>query len=191
MRIQAGALVASAVPIKMSWSNPLVASVVGEVDLPVAPRDTEWDGQAAQTRVFELCTDGETVDAECVSRAFLWRDNDADPTTREAYSLGFADVVEGRLQIVPAGVAAAAGGRGVDATDIPAEDKDRIKSRICSLYDQIRDQIDDWPDCPFEAEGETSETASRAFSVYAKTIMSGAGLDETSRAARAMEGVMS
>jgi hypothetical protein len=191
MRIQGGALVASAVPIKMSWSNPLVASVVGEVDLPVAPRDTEWDGQAAQTRVFDLCTDGDTVDAECVSRAFLWRDNDADPTTREAYSLGFADVVEGRLQIVPAGVAATAGGRGVDATDIASEDKDRIKSRICSLYDQIQDQIDDWPDCPFERESETSAAATRAFSVYAKTIMSGAGLDETSRAARAMEGVMS
>ena len=39
---------------------------------------------------------------------------DADAQTKGAYSLGFADVINGTLQIVPAGVAACAGGRGVN-----------------------------------------------------------------------------
>lgn len=136
----------------------LVASVTGSVDLPVADTDRDWDGSGAKDRVFNLCTDGDTVDVECVSRAFLWRDPDADPQTQAAYKLGFADVVNGELQIVPRGVSAAAGGRGVGATEgIPADDKDRIRSRICSLYDKIRSQNEDWPECPFERDENASE----------------------------------
>lgn len=188
MRINDGALAASAVPIRPSWARTLTAAVIGSTDLPVASRDTDWDGQAALGRVFDLCTDGDQVDVDCVSRAFLWRAPDADPTNRGSYSLGFADVVEGRLQIIPAGVAAAAGGRGVDAADIPAEDKERVRTRICSLYDTIRDQIEDWPDCPFEDDEGTSSTG-RAFTAYADTLLAGAGLDPQSRAAAAMSGV--
>src|SRR5690606_590087 len=73
-------------------AGALVAAVGGSTALPVADRDTPWDGDAAASRVFELCTDGDTVDPQCVARAFLWRDDDADPTTRAAYRLGFADV---------------------------------------------------------------------------------------------------
>lgn len=133
--------------------------VIGNTDLPIADRETEWDGQAARNRVFNLCSDdNDNVDVDCVSRAFLWRDPDANPTTRGAYSLGFADVINGQLQIVPRGVSATAGGRGVDAADIPEDDKRRIRSRICTLYDHIQDSIDDWPDCPFERNEESAMT---------------------------------
>lgn len=132
----------------------VAAAVVGSTDLPIAPRDMDWDGDAARRRVFELYTDGDgSVDTEGVSRAFLWRDPDADPTTMGAYSLGFADVVDGELTIVPRGVAATAGGRGVSAADIPADDVPAIEARICSLYGEIRDNDDadeTWPPCPFE-----------------------------------------
>lgn len=132
----------------------LAAAVVGSTDLPIAARDMEWDGAAARRRVFELYTDDDgNVDTEGVARAFLWRDPDADPTTMGAYSLGFADVVDGELRIVPRGVAATAGGRGVRAADVPADEVADIEARICSLYAQIRDNDDadeTWPPCPFE-----------------------------------------
>lgn len=137
-------------------AEALTAAVIGSTDLPVADRDTTWDGAAAARRVFDMCTDGDSVDVDCVSRAFLWRDPDGNPDTQAAYSLGFADVVNDRLQIVPAGVAATAGGRGVDAADIPAEDKTRIRARICALYDTIRDRFEDWPDCPFNEDAATT-----------------------------------
>lgn len=140
-----------------------VAAVIGTTDLPVAERDTEWDGAGAARRVFELCTDDDgAVDADCVARAFLWRDDDADPTTQAAYKLGVADVIDGRLQIVPRGVAATAGGRGVDAADIPDDDKDRIRVRICSLYDRIRDEFPDWGECPFDDEDATVRASALA-----------------------------
>jgi hypothetical protein len=103
-----------------------------------------WDGPGAKRRVFEMC-DGNVA---CISRAFLWRAPDADARTQAAYSLGFADVVDGRLVIVPRGIAATAGGRGVDATDIPEAEKMRIRARICAVYERVRATYEDWPECP-------------------------------------------
>ena len=120
-----------------------------DTDLPVGDREREWDGDAAMARVLEWA-DG---DADRIGRAFLYRDPDADPTTQAAWSLGVADVIDGTLTLIPRGVAATAGGRGVDAASIPAGDKERIKSRICTLYGRIQDQFEDWPDCPF-GEGD-------------------------------------
>lgn len=140
----------------------LVAAVTGATDLPVADRETEWDGAAAARRVFDACTDGETVDPQCVSRAFLWQDPDADPSTMGAYKLGFADLVDGQLQIVPRGVAACAGGRGVDAADIPEDDKQAIRRKVCALYGQIQDEHEDWPDCPFDMQPDEMSTTDRS-----------------------------
>lgn len=125
--------------------HAMAAAVTGATNLPVGDREREWDGDAAMGRVFEWA-DG---DADRIARAFLYRDPDADPTTQAAWSLGFADVIDGTLTLIPRGVAATAGGRGVDAASIPAADKARIRSRICTLYDHIQDSIEDWPECPF------------------------------------------
>jgi hypothetical protein len=127
----------------------LAAAVTGSTRLPVAGRELEWDGAGAMRRVFEWA-DGDT---SRLSRAFLYRDEDADPQTQAAYKLGFADVIDGRLTIVPRGVAATAGGRGVNAADIPDDQKDGIRSRICMLYGRIRSEFEDWPACPFDEDG--------------------------------------
>lgn len=173
VRMDQGQLVASAVPVtwKLAGDVPsdedtdesIVAAVIGSTDLPIADRDRAWDGSGARGRVFDTCTDGDAVDTDCVGRAFLWRDPDQDAENRGAYSLGFADMIDGRLQIVPRGVAATAGGRGVGAADIPEADKDRIRTRICTLYDRIRDQFEDWPPCPFEGDSVASLEANDAY----------------------------
>lgn len=89
----------------------LAAAVSGAVRLPVAPRAREWDGDAASRRVFE------TYDtAQERGRAFLWVDG--DPDNMGSYQLGYADVVDGELTIIPRGVSAArgalSGARGAD-----------------------------------------------------------------------------
>lgn len=89
----------------------LAAAVSGSVRLPVASRSHEWDGDAAKARIFE------TFDtAEERRRGFLWVDGDA--SLKQSYHLGYADVIDGELTIIPRGVSAArgalSGARGAD-----------------------------------------------------------------------------
>jgi hypothetical protein len=80
----------------------LAAAVAGAVQLPVAPRSHDWDGDAARRRVFD------TYDTAAERRrAFLWVDG--PPDNMGSYHLGFADVVDGELTIIPRGVSAARG----------------------------------------------------------------------------------
>lgn len=111
--------------------------VTGDVDLPWAPRDRSWDEQAASDRVWSWA-DGDT---DRLARAHLYRDPDADPETKTAYKLGFADVIDGRLHAVYRAVASAAG--YLDRADIPPDERDRIRSRIDTLYGRAADAFDD------------------------------------------------
>lgn len=113
--------------------------------LPVADRDREWDGDAAAQRVGDECG-VEADDAgdeawDCYYRAFLWRDDEADPHTKAAYKLGYADLVDGELTIIPQGVIAIAGvlqgARG--GADIPADAQDELRGVVASLYDHINE----------------------------------------------------
>lgn len=118
------------------WGD-LVAAVTGAVDLPVADRDEEWDGDAAKEAVFQWA-DGDT---EKIARAFAYRDDEADPTTKGAYKLGYATVDDGELTIVPGGVVAAQaalnGARG--GTDIPEDQVAGVRDRL----EAVRAHVDE------------------------------------------------
>lgn len=118
-------------------SAELVASVTGSVDLPVAGRDVAWDGDAATGRVFAWA-DGDT---DKIARAYAYRDDNADPATQAAYKLGYADVVDGVLTIIPRGVfaaeAAVNGARG--GVDIPQDQLAGVKSRLA----EVRAHVDE------------------------------------------------
>lgn len=132
-------------------------TVSGSTDLPIADTSRAWSGSGAATRVFDHFTDGDKVDTAGVSKAFLYRDPDADPATKAAYKLGFADIVDGTLTIIPRGVAATTGGRGVDATEgISEDEKSSIKTKVCSLYSKIQSKDEEWPDCPFTRDDSES-----------------------------------
>lgn len=73
-------------------------------DLPLAPEDTPWDPYMAEKRVRELA--GEKIGPEH-SRAFLWKETGPGPDPE--HRLCIADVIEGELQAVWKGVAAATG----------------------------------------------------------------------------------
>lgn len=131
----------------------LIAAVNREAhsSLPVASRDREWDGDAAAQRVAAECgVDGDDAEVvedgawACYARAFLWRDDDANERTRGAYKLGYADIVDGELTIIPQGVVAIAGvlqgARG--GADIPADAQDELRGVVAALYDHINEAQD-------------------------------------------------
>lgn len=120
--------------------------LVGTANLPVAPRDTPWNAEAAKRRVFESC--GGNV--ACLGRAFLWRDV-GDARSPEVYRLGFADVIDGRLYIVPKAIAACAGPRGLGTFSATDEDLTRVRARITTIYQRVAREIEGWPESPFAA----------------------------------------
>jgi len=112
-------------------------------DLPLADRDREWDGAAAEKRVREWAKaqDGPN---EQYRDAHVWYDAGSKENFT-AYKLLIADVVDGRLKAVPRGVFAAAavmqGSRG--GVDVPAKDVDRIKSHLAKYYAKL-DETPPW-----------------------------------------------
>lgn len=132
-------------------------AVVGDVDLPWAPRDHAWDGPGSARRVQEWA-DG---DPNRMARAFLWRNDDADPTTQAAYSLGYADIVDGELRAVYHGLAAAAGRLDQTENGMTPDDRDRVRSRIDTLYERAARALDD----PTIAERREDMADSEEFAV--------------------------
>lgn len=112
-------------------------------DLPLADRDREWDGAAAEKRVREWAG-AQDEPNERYRDAHVWYDADAKENFG-SYKLLVADVVGGKLVAVPRGVFAAAavmqGSRG--GVDLPAKDVDRVKSHLAKYYAKL-DETAPW-----------------------------------------------
>ncbi|MEE6168911.1 MULTISPECIES: hypothetical protein [unclassified Mycolicibacterium] len=112
-------------------------SVTAFQDLPLADRDREWDGDAADKRVRKWADAQDEPNAK-YRDAHVWYDKDAKDNFT-AYKLLIADVVGGKLEAVPRGVMAAGGimdgARG--GIDIPKDDVDRVKSHLAKYYKKM------------------------------------------------------
>ena len=108
-------------------------------DLPLADREREWDGSAADKRVRDWAGAQEQPN-EKYRDAHVWYDADKKENFG-SYKLLVADVIDGRLRAVPRGVIAAAavmeGSRG--GVDLPAKDVDRVKSHLAQYYAKMDD----------------------------------------------------
>lgn len=108
-------------------------------DLPMADRDREWDGAAAERRVREWAG-AQDEPNEKYRDAHVWYDADKKGNFT-AYKLLIADVVDGRLKAVPRGVMAAGnvmqGSRG--GVDLLERDIDRVKSHLAKYYAKMDD----------------------------------------------------
>ena len=108
-------------------------------DLPLAERDRQWDGDAADKRVREWADATEEPDAR-YRDAHVWYDAD-NKNQFGAYKLLIADVIDGRLMAVPRAIMAAGnvmqGARG--GVDLPKADIDRVKSHLAKYYDKMGD----------------------------------------------------
>jgi hypothetical protein len=106
-------------------------------DLPLASRDRDWDGDAAERRVREWAGAGDEPNAK-YRDAHVWYDAEASENFG-SYKLLIADVVDGRLKAAPRGVMAAAavmqGSRG--GVDLPKKDIGRVKSHLTKYYEKM------------------------------------------------------
>ena len=114
-------------------------SVTAYQDLPLADRDRDWDGDAAEKRVRKWA-DATDEPNEKYRDAHVWYDKDKKDNFT-AYKLLIADVVGGDLKVVPRGVMAAGaimdGARG--GIDLPEGDIDRVKSHLAKYYEKMGD----------------------------------------------------
>jgi hypothetical protein len=109
-------------------------------DLPLADRDREWDGDAADERVRNWADAVDEPNAK-FRDAHVWYDADA-PENFGSYKLLIADVVDGRLKAAPRGVMAAGaimqGARG--GVDLPQGDIPRVKSHLAKYYKKMGEE---------------------------------------------------
>ena len=108
-------------------------------DLPLADREREWDGAAAEKRVRSWA-DAEDEPNQKYRDAHVWYDAEQKQNFT-AYKLLVADVIDGKLKVVPRAVMAAGnimqGARG--GIDLPPEDVDRVKSHLAKYYKKMDD----------------------------------------------------
>jgi hypothetical protein len=106
-------------------------------DLPLADRDREWDGDAAEKRV-RAWADAEDGPNQKYREAHVWYDAEKKQNFT-AYKLLIADVVDGELKVVPRGLMTAGnvmqGGRG--GIDLPDHDIGRVKNHLAKYYKKM------------------------------------------------------
>ena len=114
-------------------------------DLPMADRDREWDGAAAEKRV-RAWAGAEDEPNQKYRDAHVWYDAEKKDNFT-AYKMLIADVVDGKLTAVPRGIMAAGnvmqGSRG--GIDLPQDDIQRVKNHLAKYYDKMDDQAP-WDD---------------------------------------------
>lgn len=113
-------------------------------DFPLADRDREWDGSAAEKRVRKWAGAEDEPNAK-YRDAHVWYDAE-NKDNFTAYKLLIGDVIGGRLVAVPRGIMAAGtvmqGSRG--GVDLPRADIGRVKSHLAKYYKKMGD------DAPWE-----------------------------------------
>ena len=109
-------------------------------DLPLADRGRDWDGDAAEQRVRRWAGAEDAPNAKYRS-AHVWYDG-GEANLFGSYKLLIADVVDGRLEVVPRAVMAAGtvmqGGRG--GVDLPKSDVPRVKGHLARYYRKMGDE---------------------------------------------------
>jgi len=108
-------------------------------DLPLADRDRAWDGAAAEKRV-RTWAGAEDEPNQKYRDAHVWYDAEKKENFT-AYKLLIADVIDGKLKVVPRGLMASGnimqGARG--GADLPEKDIDRVKSHLAKYYKKMGD----------------------------------------------------
>lgn len=105
--------------------------------LPIAPKDTNWDGAAAEGRIREYT--GSTDAPSSNYRKFFMFFDQANADQFAAYKLPFADIINGKPHVIPEALSeiqgALSGARG--GVDIPDADKQRIQDFVAAYQSRI------------------------------------------------------
>lgn len=105
---------------------------------PVAPRETTYSFQDAVGRIAQWA--GGSVDK--FNSAFLWRDPKGAPNNKNSYRLPIADVVNGKLTLIPHAVFSAAailsGAHGELEGVVGDQEKLQLKGVITDIYAMLQ-----------------------------------------------------
>lgn len=162
-----------------------VKSVIPFQDLAIASQDKEWDSTKALSHLEELI-DGNTLHPK-FKKAFLWCDG-THAEIKESYKLPVADIINGRLVVIPKGVFAATKAIQNNKVDIPNADRPEVIKNIEKYYakmgldspfdgDQkqyfVSDDIKEWTERDIEkflkSTGMMSRNAAKALADKFKT----------------------
>lgn len=115
-----------------------VKAVVPFQDLPVCDEAVEWDEKAAVLRVFEWAkTAGAGKERDAFAKAHLWSDGE------KGVKFPIADVIEGRLVVVPKAIYAAGAALMEKSADISNEERIRLKGNLSRYYSKL-DRVAPW-----------------------------------------------
>jgi len=161
----------------------------GDTQLPLAPLDHPWDGDAAVKRVRKWASSDNSGDKDKIDwvkyRRAFFRYDPKDAKNFGSYQLPFADVINGRLHAVWKGVAAALRAvRGARRPmDIPQAEKEAILRRIRVLYRRFKKPFPE--DDAFNkiwADVEKAETIDEIIEAYNKACTALEALEELKNA---------
>lgn len=106
--------------------------------MPVAPRDTSYRFQDAVARIADWASGS----VERFNSAFLWRDPNIPANNKNAYRLPIADIIDGRLTLIPHAVFSAAailsGAHGELEGVVGEQEKLKLKGVITDIYAKLQ-----------------------------------------------------
>ncbi len=103
--------------------------------IDVADKDYRWSHKSAAQRLWDA-SDG---DIRAYGRGFLWHDP-AAPEQRNSYKMPIADVVDGRMQIIPAAVTTTAqilASSHRDSLPVPMDDLEVVEEVVMALRTRL------------------------------------------------------
>ncbi len=110
---------------------------------PIADRDLAFDADDAIKRIAQWAGG----DVNKFNSAFLWRNPDAPANNRNSYRLPVADVINGRLTLIPHAVFSAAtilsGAHGALHGVVSDPEKLKLKGVVTEIYDVLRNNYGD------------------------------------------------
>jgi hypothetical protein len=110
--------------------------------MPLGERDQPFDADDAIARLIEASGGN----AATFAKAFLWKQTDGDPNNKASYRLPIADVINGKMTLVPHAVYAAAAilsGAHGGLPQVPENEREGIRKIITEIYDVLRDTYSD------------------------------------------------
>jgi hypothetical protein len=110
--------------------------------MPLASRNQAFDADDAIARLIEASGGNPSV----FGQAFLWKQTDGDPKNKASYRMPIADVINGKMTLIPHAVYAAAAllsGAHGGLPNVPDKEKEEIRKVITEIYDVLRETFSD------------------------------------------------
>jgi hypothetical protein len=111
--------------------------------MPIAPRETSWDADDSIARISSWAGG----DGNKFGRSFLWKKKDGQPLNPDSYRLPVADVVNGKLTLIPRAVFEAgkilSGAHGALENVITDAERDALKAVVTEQYNKLQEIYQD------------------------------------------------